>query len=98
MAQQMTLDHYRNTYRDTRRREEKGGFRVHLLVYLCVIPVLAVVNLIFVPQFLWFFFPLVGWGFGLTMHYILGVRRLEDTLKREDTQVTDMVENEGGSS
>lgn len=96
MAQQMTLDHYRKAYRDMRCREEKRGFRIHLLVYLCVIPVLTVVNLVFVPQFLWFFFPLVGWGFGLTMHYVFGVRRLEDTLKQEDERITDIVEEKKG--
>jgi 2TM domain len=27
----------------------------------------------FVPGFLWFFFPLIGWGIGLLMHYLFGV-------------------------
>ena len=36
MAQQMTLDQYRNAYEDMRRREEKRGFRIHPIVYLCV--------------------------------------------------------------
>jgi hypothetical protein len=99
MAQQMTLDQYRNTYKDMRRREEKRGFRIHLIVYLCVVPVLAVVNLVFVPQFLWFFFPLFGWGFGLTMHYIFGYRRLEKNLKHEEQRITASVgENKGGAS
>lgn len=56
---------------------EKRGFRIHRTVYMVVIPVLATINILVVPEFLWFFFPLAGWGFGLTMHYVFGVRRLE---------------------
>jgi hypothetical protein len=82
-----------------RPREEKRGFRIHLLVFLCVIPVLAAVNLVFVPQFLWIFFPLLGWGFGLTMHYLFGYRRLEKTLHREDEGIAEhAAEAEGGLS
>jgi hypothetical protein len=39
---------------------------------------LTVLNLVLVTQtqadFLWFFFPLVGWGIGLTMHYLAVTR------------------------
>jgi hypothetical protein len=34
---------------------------------------LVACNLKFVPGFLCFFFPLIGWGIGLTMHYLFGV-------------------------
>ncbi|MCF7805351.1 MAG: 2TM domain-containing protein [Candidatus Marinimicrobia bacterium] len=59
--------------------KENRGFRMHRLAYLCVIPLLVLINLTFVPEFLWFLFPMVGWGIGLTMHYLFGVRRLEDS-------------------
>lgn len=99
MAQQMTLDQYRNAYKEMRCREEKRGFRIHLIVCLCVVPVLAAVNLVFVPQFLWFFFPLFGWGFGLTMHYVFGYRRLEESLRHEDERIAAYtVKSEGGLS
>jgi hypothetical protein len=84
---QMTLDQYRDAYREMRCRDEKRGFRSHLTVYMCVIPILTTVNLVFVPQFFWFFFPLLGWGLGLTVHYVFGCRRLEETLKREDERI-----------
>ena len=56
-------------------KERKKGFRIHSFVYVCVNSVLITLNLLLVPEFLWFFFPLIGWGFGLTMHYIFGVKR-----------------------
>jgi len=61
-------------------KNEKRGFRMHRRAYLCVIPLLAIINLTFVPEFLWFLFPMVGWGIGLTMHYLFGVRRLEESV------------------
>lgn len=57
-------------------REEKiKGFKIHRNVYCTVIPLLAVINFTFVPQFLWFVFPLIGWGTGLTLHYVLAVKK-----------------------
>jgi len=61
--------------------EERRGFQIHRLVYSIVIPVLAIMNLTFVPEFLWFLFPMIGWGIGLTMHYLFGVRRLAESLE-----------------
>lgn len=57
--------------------QEKQGFRIHRLVYLCVIPLLVIINLTFVPEFLWFLFPTIGWGIGLTLHYLIGVKNPE---------------------
>ena len=50
--------------------KEKKGFRIHRLVFACVIPLLALINLTFSPEFIWFIFPLIGWGMGLAIHYI----------------------------
>ena len=65
-------------------RNERRGFRIHRTIYMIVIPGLFLINILVVPQYLWVFFPMAGWGFGLTMHYLFGVRRL--AVKREQTQ------------
>jgi len=97
MTRALTVERYQDAYRRMRRREEERGFRMHRRVYLIVVPLLAVVNLVFVPQFLWFLFPLAGWGLGLTMHYVFGVRKLEATLRRDEGRVRAFVEkSEGG--
>jgi hypothetical protein len=49
------------------------SFYIHAAVYVLVNIFLLVINLMVVPGFLWFFFPLVGWGIGLTMHFLFGV-------------------------
>jgi hypothetical protein len=70
-----------------RTRSEKRGFAIHATIYAFVNTALTAINLALVPQFVWFPFPLVGWGFGLTMHYIFGVRRLSETLDKEQAEV-----------
>lgn len=44
------------------------GFRVHLVVYLCVNAFLIILNLLGNSQHLWFYWPLLGWGIGLLAH------------------------------
>ncbi len=53
-----------------RVEDEKRGFRIHRMVYLCVISLLVFINLTLAPGFIWFIFPLVGWGIGLMVHYM----------------------------
>lgn len=49
------------------RVEKLKGFYGNLISYCCVIPILVVINLK-TSDFQWFWFPMLGWGFGLTMH------------------------------
>jgi hypothetical protein len=77
----------RNAYRLIRQREEKKGFFIHSIIYCCVNTVLVTVNLLFVREFLWFLFPLCGWGIGIVMHYIFGIRRLGKNIKREEHRI-----------
>ncbi|HLN45350.1 MAG TPA: 2TM domain-containing protein [Candidatus Sulfotelmatobacter sp.] len=51
--------------------EAKKGFKINLTAYVAVNSVLVTINMLTVPQFPWFLFPMCGWGFGVTMHYIL---------------------------
>ena len=44
------------------------AFYVHLTQYLIVIPILAVINLMGYPHYLWFVWPALGWGLGLLAH------------------------------
>ena len=57
--------------------EETKGFKIHALVNVFVLTLLIAVNLIFVPQFLWSVFPLVGMSIGLAVHYYFGIHSLK---------------------
>ncbi|PCH52389.1 MAG: histidine kinase [Flavobacteriaceae bacterium] len=52
--------------RAVERVEEIKGFYSSLIAYCIVIPFLIFINLKYVPQFHWFWFPAMGWGIGLT--------------------------------
>lgn len=39
-----------------------------LISYCIVIPILIFINLNYMPQFKWFWFPMFGWGIGLVFH------------------------------
>lgn len=45
--------------------EEIKAFYSGLIAYCIVIPMLIYINLKFVPQFHWFWFPMLGWGIGM---------------------------------
>jgi len=49
------------------RVEKLKGFYGNLISYCCVIPILIIVNLSS-GGFQWFWFPMMGWGMGLSFH------------------------------
>ncbi|MBX9807234.1 MAG: histidine kinase [Flavobacteriaceae bacterium] len=83
-------------YRAKKRVEELRGFYGNLISYCCVIPVLIFINLNYMPEFQWFWFSAIGWGFGLTMHAfkVFGYssnweeRKIQEILRKEDNKQT----------
>lgn len=57
------------TYERAKKRvEARIGFYIHLAVYAGVNLLLIIINLISSPQYLWFKWPLWGWGIGVFFH------------------------------
>lgn len=54
--------------RAKKRVEAKIGFYIHLAVYVGVNLLLMIINLTRSPEYLWFKWPLFGWGIGLFFH------------------------------
>jgi hypothetical protein len=73
MFEGITLQDYERAEVDMRAIEGRRGFYIHAAIYVLVNILLITINLMFVSGFLWFFFPLIGWGIGLTMHFLFGV-------------------------
>ena len=88
-----TLANYQMEYRKMRMGQEKTGFKIHLTAYIVVNTLLITINLLTNPTIYWFVFPLIGWGIGVSMHYINGVRRFEAHLKAEETKIENIVRN-----
>ena len=57
--------HYRKAKKKARMIRD---FYINLSLYCFLIPVIIGINLIFVPEFHWFWFSITGWGIGLTIH------------------------------
>ncbi len=63
-------------------------FYLHLLPYVSVVSVLAVVNLVVSPHYLWVLWVACGWGFGLLVPALVALTRLPLLDQRwEDRQV-----------
>jgi len=55
-------------FRAKERVEKLKGFYGNLTSYCIVIPILIIINLNSPQNFQWFWFPMLGWGMGLTFH------------------------------
>jgi hypothetical protein len=54
--------------RAKKRVQNLKDFYTHLTVYILVNILLVIINLISFNGHWWFFYPLLGWGIGLTAH------------------------------
>lgn len=54
--------------RATKRVKEMKGFYGNLISYCLVIPFLIFINLRTSPQYMWFWWPMLGWGIGVASH------------------------------
>lgn len=84
MTEEMSLEDYKKAYREVRKEKEKRGFIGHFVVYIVVNIGLITCNLVYVPEHIWFFWPLIFWGLGLTYHYLGAVRFLERELEKDE--------------
>lgn len=66
---ELSDDNQENSYYKAQKRvEDIKGFYGNLGSYIIVIIGLAILNLATAPQYLWFFFPAIGWGIGVLVH------------------------------
>ncbi|MBW2063146.1 MAG: 2TM domain-containing protein [Deltaproteobacteria bacterium] len=57
------------TFQKAKKRvEARIGFYIHLAVYVGVNILLIIINLATSTQYLWFKWPLIGWGIGICFH------------------------------
>jgi Na+-driven multidrug efflux pump len=87
----LTADQYREAEFGYSLTEAKRGFKIHATVYALVMTGLIVLNALLIAytdaNFPWVVFPLVGWGIGLTFHYVYGYRRAEIPIRERQENV-----------
>lgn len=67
----MENDQYESYKKAKKKVKEIKGFYGHLLTYVLVILFLIFINLKYSPHYLWFFWPLIGWGLGVLINGII---------------------------
>lgn len=95
------MDTVDDRYKRARERvQELRGFWIHLTFFILVNAFLIALNLLTSPDTLWFFYPLLGWGIGLTGHAVsifglggwLGKdweeRKIRELMDKEDARNT----------
>jgi hypothetical protein len=55
-------------FKARKRVEEIKGFYGNLIAYIVVNIGLLVLNLVTLPKYLWFYWPLLWWGIGVLFH------------------------------
>lgn len=71
------------------RAKAKVEFRIHIINYFVINTILAVINLTMTPEYIWFKWPLLGWGIGIIFH-ALSVFYSENTSIKERMSEEDM--------
>ena len=87
MTTTITVQQYEQAELQLQTQAARRGFLVHAVVYGLVQAALITINLVVVPDFIWFPFPLIGWGIGLTMHYLFGFRWVDREIRRHQKSV-----------
>lgn len=64
------MNNQKNEQTAQEKAKVKVEFQIHLLTFVVVITILAVINLILTPGYIWFKWPLLGWGIGIVFHAI----------------------------
>lgn len=87
----LTAEQYREAEFGYTLAESRRGFKIHAAVYALVMTGLIVLNSLLIvftdANFPWAVFPFVGWGTGLTFHYIYGVRRAGTVIRARQRRV-----------
>jgi hypothetical protein len=76
--------------------ESRRAFKIHAVVFVLVMTGLSILNAVLWvyadANFPWAAFPLVGWGIGLTFHYIYGFRGAADEARTRQLRVEQYAE------
>lgn len=66
------------------RAKAKIEFRIHLINYIIINTLLAIINLTLSPEYIWFKWPVLGWGIGIILHGTKVHFPTNSSLKGED--------------
>lgn len=59
---------YERYQRAKKQVKEIKGFYIHFTIFLLTMGFLIYINLKYSPEYLWFFWTMLGWGIGVASH------------------------------
>jgi hypothetical protein len=87
----LTTEESKSAERKLALRVARKGFGIQAAIYGVVMSGLVVLNVLLITltdaSFAWVVFPALGWGIGLTFHYLQGVRRVERTITAHQDEI-----------
>lgn len=86
MEKRVTLEKYKQAFREMKEEGEKRRFVLHLCIFGAISIMFLIVDWVYFPQFSWFLYPIVGWAVGLVIHYMLAVRWIESELTQIEAE------------
>ncbi|MGI8648816.1 MAG: 2TM domain-containing protein [Rubrobacter sp.] len=81
MNENITLDEYRRAAREVGVEVVAESFRVHVIIVVVNV-VLAILNFLLLPEFIFFYYATIGWGVGLLVQYFMGYRRRQEIVEK----------------
>jgi 2TM domain len=88
---EITLEDYKRADRQLELEEARRGLAIHAIVYALVMTGLIILNLTVATEFPWVIFPLIGWGIGLTLHYLYGLRWINKAITDRQARIHERV-------
>lgn len=64
------MDEISRYERSRKRADELGEFYQHLMIFVIINIILFAINMLTSPGYLWFIWPLAGWGLGISIHAV----------------------------
>lgn len=85
MGEEITLEEYKEAWRELAVRRARRSFIGHLAAYVIINAFMIFVNLWSSPHALWFPWVLAGWGIGLAFHGVFSRRShiIEEVMQEE---------------
>jgi hypothetical protein len=87
----LTAEEYKQAEFEVALVDMKRGFKIHAAVYGVVMTGLITLNVLLIAlsdaNFPWAIFPLIGWGIGLTFHYVDAYRREGRSIRARQDEI-----------
>ncbi len=83
------MDQYKRLFREAHVEDQQALFGIHVLIYIVVNAIWVMLNMLLVPlRYRWLmFYPLIGWGALIFVHWWFYVRNADKLCKLREERV-----------